>query len=135
MSSACSSFSALSSWALNAATKRAVVSLDSVIASPPKEYCEAEGQEGYGHPRGPGAQARRDQSTPQKATTAVVGNRTAARAIALDMWPCRGKQLELGVKRAARHFRQFQLKGVTGWGAVRCSHHTPQLAGVRSTQC
>src|SRR5467141_2603947 len=51
MSSACSSFSALSSWALNAATKRAVVSLDSVIASPPKEYCEAEGQEGYCHPR------------------------------------------------------------------------------------
>src|SRR3989441_11966068 len=51
MSSACSSFSALSSWALKAATKRAVVSLDSVIASPPKEYCEAEGQEGYCHPR------------------------------------------------------------------------------------
>src|SRR6266702_336569 len=51
MSSECSSFSAFSSWALNAATKRAVVSLDSVIASPPKEYREAEGQEGYCHPR------------------------------------------------------------------------------------
>src|SRR6266571_1526951 len=36
MSSECSSCSAFSSWALNAATKRAVVSLDSVIASPPK---------------------------------------------------------------------------------------------------
>src|SRR5438552_10918478 len=36
MSSECSSFSAFSSWALNAAVKRAVVSLDSVIAFPPK---------------------------------------------------------------------------------------------------
>src|SRR6266550_6073353 len=60
MSSECSSFSAFSSWALNAATKRAVVSLDSVIASPPKEYREAEGQEGYCHPRP--ATARTDTS-------------------------------------------------------------------------
>src|SRR5207253_5203947 len=45
----------------------------------------------------------------------------------------RAKHHELGVKRAARHFRQFQLKDVTGWGAVRYRHHTPQLVGVRST--
>jgi hypothetical protein len=46
----------------------------------------------------------------------------------------RAKHHEPGVKRAARHFRQFQLKDVTGWGAVRCHDHTPQLVGVRSRQ-
>ncbi len=44
------------------------------------------------------------------------------------------KHHELGAKRAARHFRQIQLKDVTGWGAVRCRHHTPQLVGMLSRQ-
>src|SRR5437660_2852357 len=62
MSSECSSCSAFSSWALNAATKRAVVSLDSVIASPPEECREAEGQKGYCHPSRPPA---RTATTPR----------------------------------------------------------------------
>src|SRR5881296_499134 len=57
MSSECSSFSAFSSWALNAATKRAAVSLDSVIVSPPQEYREAEAKKATAirgrQPRGP----------------------------------------------------------------------------------
>src|SRR5207302_3196155 len=70
MWSECSSFSAFSSWALNAATKRAVVSLDSVIASPPKEYREAEGQEGYCHPRP--ATARTDTSPRTQSRTVAT---------------------------------------------------------------
>src|ERR1700758_4758426 len=71
MSSECSSFSAFSSWALNAATKRAVVSLDSVIASPPKEYREAEGQEGYCHSEA-GNREDRYESPTQSRTVATI---------------------------------------------------------------
>jgi hypothetical protein len=37
----------------------------------------------------------------------------------------------VGVKRTTRHFRQFSSKDVTGWGAVRCNHHT-QLPSNRN---
>jgi hypothetical protein len=75
-----------------------------------------------GHPRR--ENSRRNKSTAQTAAASSfsAATRPPTRAVALKAGL--GESLAKD-KRAARRFRLFSSKYVTGWGAVRCGHHTP----------